>query len=205
MKLSQLFNKFKILFETFFIYYRLYYINTNKIKFKEINLNSKFELKILNIEDLYLFDFYELPNNYLKIYADRLKNSNFICFGVLDISNNRLAYYSWINFEKKTYCKEIKKSLELKNKNACLFEDDNTHLEYRNCKIHSFVMNERLKYCISNNISKAYIVIHPFNIPAIKTISKYKFKKIIHIPISYRDNSIQLFIKKLISFEKFCK
>jgi hypothetical protein len=203
MKNSKLYCKFKIIFETFFIYYRLYFVSLNEIKIKEIKIGSNYQFKILTIEDLELFDFFELSNYYIKIYAERLNNKDFICFGMIDLNNNKLAYYSWLNFENKTYCKEIKRNLKLKKTNACLFEDDNTHIDYRNCKLHTYIMNERLKYCASKNLNKAYIIIHPLNIPAIKTIQKFGFKKTIHIPIKYRDNSIQYLINKLKQIGKF--
>ena len=194
---SLILKKVKILFETFFTYYRLYYFRINEFKEKEIKIASNFHFKILNIEDLNLFDSFDLSYYYLKIYTERLNNKDFICFGIIDSDNKTLAYYSWINFEEHTYCKEIKKKLKLKQQNACLFEDDNTHPDYRQLKLHSYVMNERLKYCANNNLNKGYIIIHPFNIPAIKTTEKFGFKKTFHIPVKCRDNSMRFLIKKI--------
>jgi hypothetical protein len=197
MKISLILKKLKILAETFFTYYRLYYLSIKDIKRKEIKIALNLQFKILNIEDLSLFDSFDLPSYYLKIYTERLNNKDFICFGIIDSDNKTLAYYSWINFEDHTYCKEIKKYLKLKEQNACLFEDDNTHSDYRQLKLHSYIMNERLKYCANKNLNKVFIIIHPLNIPAIKTIQKFGFKKTIHIPVKYRDNSIHYLINKL--------
>lgn len=198
-------NKIIKLFETLIVYYRLYNLNVNKINLLNIRISKEFNLKILNKEDLHLFNQFNLPEKYLKIYLARFESNNFICFAIIDTKENNLAYYSWINFEKKTYCKEIKKTLDLENKNACLFEDDNTHEDYRKLKLHSFVMNERLKYCIDKEIKKVYIIIHPKNIPAIKTIKKFNFIRSIHFPYTYRNNSFSLIFNKLNTIGTFKK
>ena len=194
---SLILKKVKILLETFFTYYRLYYFRINDFKVKEIKIASNFQLKILNFEDLNLFDSFDLSSHYIKIYTERLNNKAFICFGIIDLDYKKLAYYCWINFEHITYCKEIKKKLKLKQQNACLFEDDNTHPDYRQLKLHSYIMNERIKYCASQNLNQAYIIIHPFNVPAIKTIENFGFKKTFHIPVKWRDNSMEFLIKKI--------
>ena len=61
-------NKIIKLFETLIVYYRLYNLNVNKINLLNIRISKEYNLKILNKEDLHLFNQFNLPEKYLKIY-----------------------------------------------------------------------------------------------------------------------------------------
>ncbi len=196
------YHKIKKIAEIFFIYFRLYELKIEKTTFLSFKLDSNFEFRILNENDIIFFQNFNLPKRYIDIYINRFKNKTYKCFAVFDKNTSKLVYYSWINFEKKTYCRELKRNLYLKEKNACLFEDDNTHLDYRKNKLHTFIMNERIKFCKSLNLERIYIIIHPNNIPAIKTINKFNFVKTFHIPIKFRENTLHLLSNKITSIWK---
>jgi hypothetical protein len=191
-------NYFKIkkITELLFVSYWLYKLNVLKKNESLSKLKVGFKFQILSKKELYYFVEINYINRYIELYKKRLESSNYKCFAIIEINTNKLVYYSWINFSKSHYCKEINKTLKLMSKNTCLFEDDNTLIEYRNNGFHKFVMEKRINYCIENNIDTIYILIHIFNKPALNTVKKYNFRRK-NIPLALRDGSFNYILKKI--------
>lgn len=186
------------LIEFYFMFYGVYKINLENYNNLNFDLHHNFNFKILKIEDLKYFEALELKDSYLDIIKSRLNNENeFICFALIDSLTNKLAYYSWINQSKSYWVKEMNKTFNFKETRSCLFEDDNTMIEYRSLGLHSFAMSKRIQYCLNNSIKTIYILIHLRNKPALKVVHKFKFKRSNFFPIYIRKEAVIYTLKKI--------
>ena len=140
----------------------------------------------------------KLSKSYLEIIKTRLDSPFYSCVAIIDVVNDKIAYYSWINTNDKYKTNEFYFSLNLKKHNSCLFEDDNTIEQYRGQYLHTFAMVYRIKYCKDKCIKKVLIAIHPRNIAAIKTIKKIGFNPTYFFPFKIRRGSFSLFYKKIL-------
>ena len=166
---------FMRIFNKFFLCYKIYTfkINTKLLNIKTIVFETDFEIKILTIEDIDSFDYVEkYRKGYKHIAFNRLSNQNYICLGLFDNTSNRLAYFNWIK-KHEHFLHEINTQLNLKTNEALLL-DDYTLPGYRGCGLHSYMMNERLKYCQQIGLNSVHVLIMCFNQKAIQTIQKYK-------------------------------
>jgi len=172
----------KILFK----YYGVYRLNIRKHSPHSLVLSDDFELKEFTADDLFYFSPLGLNDSYIHIYEKRFKSNRYKCYGVIDRSSNKLAYYAWICLLDVKFVKEINRNFKLKQKQAVLFEDDNTTLEYRGKGIHSYVMEYRIQQAKKQGVKSVYIIVYKRNIPALKTIKKFKFKRVNINPFYFR-------------------
>ncbi len=172
--MSELFMK---IFNKVFRCYKLYSLELDK-ETKNFNLIteiSDFEIKILTLMDTHYFNNINLyRKGYKQIVMKRLSNENYICMILLDKKKNKLAYFNWIK-KRQHILSEIGETLIL-NPREYLFLDDYTLPAYRGRGLHTYMMNERLKYCLENDANRVYILIMCFNTRAIRTIEKYGFR-----------------------------
>lgn len=187
----------KILEKTF-RYYGVYKLNVSSYKpiLTTCELNKIFEIRQLTFDDLTLFKGISYFERYRSIYKERFLSENYLCFGVINRENNDIAYYSWVFKGDEKYIKEIYKKMSLKKLNAFYFEDDNTIEKYRGLKLHTYVMQKRIEYTISQNKENILIIIHPKNIPALKTIINFGFKRINIIPYYFRREFLLNILKR---------
>ena len=178
----------KKIFEKIFRYYGVYKLNVRSYKpiLKTNELKKKFEIRQLTFDDLNLFEGISYFERYRLIYKERFLSENYLCFGVINSENNEIAYYSWIFKGDEKYIKEIYKKISFKKLNAFYFEDDNAIEKYRGLKLHTYIMQTRIEYTISQSKENILIIIHPKNIPAVKTIINFGFKRINIIPYYFR-------------------
>jgi hypothetical protein len=161
-------------------------------------IERDFSFKILNSADVSYLEQTAIAPNYVSSYSNRLKaDSGFLCFALIDIKTNQLAYYSWINSNNNYLVKEINQIFDFKETNSVLLEGDYTFESFRGRGLHTYVMQKRLEYCCQNKIEQAFIAIHFRNKAALRVVKKFGFKQKILIPIYYRSGTVTYTIKKI--------
>ena len=184
----------------YFKIYGIFQLELDNIDFKEKILDEKFEFRILNSDEIWLLKKINSKRKFFDWYEKIIESTDYKCFVIIDKVKNCLAYYSWVNFSNNYYLHEVNTTLNFKEIDACLFQDDNTMEEYRRLGLHTYIMNERIKYCKQLGIKRVYITIFLKNKPAIKTVKKFNFKRTNIFPIYYRKGTISYSIKKVINF-----
>ena len=193
-------HKVYLFFEFLFkYYYHLVLDISGELANESENISSNFEFKILTLKDLYYFKQWEDKIRYSELYETRLKNSDYYCFAVIDISTDQLAHYSWVNYTDHYFIKEINKYFDLKQNKQVLFEDDNTKEVYRGQKIHTFVMSKRIGFAKKIGATKIFIEIYPRNKVALKTAQKFGFKRRNINPFYLREGSVSYIKNKMIN------
>jgi hypothetical protein len=185
------------IFEFLFTYYNIYKLKLEDIEIKELSLLEGFQFKRLTENDFYLFESLNLKYEYLRICQEKLKSKDIIAYAIIDLQKDSLAAYSFINASKVYYLHALNKKLNLQKINSLFFEDDNTLQDYRRMGLSSYIMNERIRFAKENN-KHSLIFVHPTNIPSIKTILKYNFKKTHNFPIAIRKEAFIYLYKKYI-------
>jgi hypothetical protein len=191
-------QRVSLFFELIFRYY--YVLNLDLLKLtipSSIEIDGAFTFKILTEEDLPYFSSFNKNDDYIDLCRSRLKSSDFKCFAIIFQKENLLVHYSWVNYSNKYLVKELNKSICLKKKHRVLFEDDNTLLQFRGLKLHSYVFHKRINYSRSIGAKNALIMIYPRNKVALHTAKKMGFKRINLFPYFYRENSISFLAHKL--------
>ena len=193
-------HKVYLFFEFLFkYYYHLVLDISGELANESENISSNFEFKMLTSKDLYYFKQWEDKIRYLELYEARLKNSDYYCFAVIDISTDQLAHYSWVNNTDHYFIKEINIYFNLKQNKQVLFEDDNTKEVYRGQKIHTFVMSKRIEFAKKIGATKILIEIYPRNKVALKTAKKFGFKRRNINPFYLREGSVSYIKNKMIN------
>lgn len=194
-------HRFYLFFEFLFKYYYHFVLDVSKdISNIYVSNPPSLELKILTIEDLPYFKQWKGKEKYLDLYKARLLNPNYYCFAMIDTINDKLAYYSWINYLDNYYIKEINKLYYLKKHKHVLFEDDNTNEAYRGQKIHTFVMSKRIEFSKKIGAKKIIVEIYPRNKAAIITAKKFGFKRRNINPFYLRQGSVNYIINKISTY-----
>ena len=183
------------LFEFLFKYYNIYKLDYKNIILFRLNLPEGLIFKELNEKDFYLFKKLNLKSDYLQICHQRLISCEIIAYAIVDINNNCLAAYSFINLSENYYLSALNKKINLSKLNCVFFEDDNTLADYRRIGLSSYIMNERIRYAKQNN-KHALGFAHPSNLPSIKTLLKFNFKKTCNFPIAIRKEAFVYLFKK---------
>ena len=190
------------IFEFYFKYYGFYSLQiksfTPIFNVNHQEIERQFSFKILTSADLGYLEQTAIAPNYVSSYSNRLNaDSGFLCFALIDIKNNQLAYYSWINSNNSYLVKEINQIFDFKSINSVLLEGDYTFETYRGKGLHTYMMQKRLEYCFQNKIEQAFIAIHLRNNVALRVIGKFGFKQKNLIPFYYRSGTATYTIKKI--------
>jgi hypothetical protein len=183
------------LFEFLFKYYNIYKLDYENIRLIHLKLPEGLIFKELNESDFYLFQKLDLKSDYLKICYKRLISSDIISYAIVDLKKDCLAAYSFINLSETYYLSALNKKINQSKLNCVFFEDDNTLLNYRRIGLSSYIMNERIRYAKLNK-KNALGFAHPSNLPSIKTLVKFNFKKTHNFPIAIRKEAFVYLFKK---------
>jgi len=183
--------------EFYFKYYGVFILDKENYLPETYNLDPRFEFKILNIDDLFLFKKLDSKKKNYNLYVDRLKSSDFVCFAIIEKSKSEIAYYSWLNFSNRYFVHEINKVMDFKKEKSVLFQDDNTIEPYLRLGLHKYVMQKRVQYSFENQVNRIYIVIYLRNVPALRTVKKIGFKQINFLSIYLRKGTLKYTVKKI--------
>lgn len=165
----------------------------------DYRLPKGFSFKKLEKEDFELFDSDDYPEAQLKSKHDRLCSPFWKCFAVINNENEELAYSSWINSSKRYYQKEFEREF-VHDGSKVLFEADHTMPNYRGIGLHSYCMLERILYAKRKGFKTVMINIHVRNIPALRTVEKFGFKRVLIIPLAFRKGSLSYTWNRLKGF-----
>jgi GNAT superfamily N-acetyltransferase len=137
-------------------------------------IGNNIQIKRLELSDLhdgYCRNYFN--DKKIEIFKERLKNPLMEGYGLF--VNGDLACYEWVNYDKFEITSNI--SLPLSPKSALLF-DDFCHPDFRRKGFHTLLSYYRIKRCMENNMENAFVLVHIYNKPAIKTQHKCGFKVI---------------------------
>jgi len=135
----------------------------NKFRVEEITLN--------NIED---YNF-ELFHSKLARFKQRLTNSSYKCFVILD--NKKVCYYTWISLQVFIFPRYVVLKKKLKQDEALLL-DSQCAKKYQGNGFHSFMNIYRLHLIKKLNKKKGLVLVLKGNVPAFRVQEKSGLKTI---------------------------
>ena len=137
-------------------------------------IDSKFYIRPINLDDEdKLRKFYASHSNYNKIIEPRLKGNSWVGIAVIDSTNKKIAYVSWIIIKNINFLSEFKIIL---NDTQFFMRHGYCLSEYRHMGLHTRMEQERINYCIKNGAKEIFIQIANNNLKGIESVENNGFR-----------------------------